>query len=667
MKSLKYILGLYTFLSILVLSTVVSALILYLNWGLLLKVYRGEMENAGKSAGAELSNYYKSQLRIAGILSKQREIKDSFQSGKSKFATDLLVGIMRESNGEYENIFLSPPVQNAKIFAAGIPRSIGYQLEESKTGDHVVVALKKQFLIGSVQESPITGLPVSLVSYPIEENGELIGILWIALNLELVSKRMGEGIHVGANGYITAITTKGVVFAGPDKSKILKLDLSKIPEGRPILEAKDGSYFEYTENGKDFAFLVKRLEEWNTIIGVVLPKSDMNSGFIQVAIFAVVVVFLITALVVFGVFRFLKKRLLPLENSVVILDKMAKGDLTESFHFTNQDEIGRMNLALDGFVKSIRNSLGEIQSVAEEIASSAEGLRDSSSSFSDMAQGTAASAEEISATTEEVAASMETTAASTSKQHNNIIEFNEKILELSQGAIQIEKDTKAALANTENITKQAKLGGESLNQMKEVINVILESSTEMKEVIGIIDEISDQTSLLALNAAIEAARAGEAGRGFAIVAEEISKLSDKTAHSIQAIEDMIGKNSKELEEGAKGIRSSLELLNLIIRDIAEVENVMKRLSEATKAQLNYNREVDERSNEVGRESESIRGAIEEQKRAIEQISQSVIGINNETMHIATGSDQVASSSQKLSHAAETLRTITKRFTIAKNE
>ncbi|PJZ85699.1 methyl-accepting chemotaxis protein [Leptospira harrisiae] len=666
MKSLKYILGLYTFLSILVLSTVVSALILYLNWGLLVKVYRGEMENAGKSAGAELSNYYKSQLRIAGLLSKQREIKESFQTGKSKFATDLLVGIMQEANGEYENIFLSEPIQNAKIFAAGIPRSIGYQLEESKTGDHVVVALKKQFLIGSVQESPITGLPVSLVSFPIEDNGKLIGILWIALNLEQVSKRMGEGIHVGANGYITAITTKGVVFAGPDKSKILKLDLSKIPEGRPILEAKDGAYFEYTENGKDFAFLIKRLEEWNTIIGVVLPKSDMNSGFIQVALFAVVVVFLITALVVLGVFRFLKKRLLPLENSVLILDKMAKGDLTESFTLTNHDEIGRMNLALDGFVKSIRDSLGEIQSVAEEIASSAEGLRDSSSSFSDMAQGTAASAEEISATTEEVAASMETTAVSTSKQHNNIIEFNEKILELSKGAIQIEKDTKAALANTENITKQAKLGGESLNQMKEVIGVILESSTEMKEVIGIIDEISDQTSLLALNAAIEAARAGEAGRGFAIVAEEISKLSDKTAHSIQSIEDMIGKNSKELEEGAKGIRSSVELLNLIIRDIAEVESVMKRLSEATKSQLNYNQEVDARSTEVGLESESIRGAIEEQKRAIEQISQSVLGINNETMHIATGSDQVASSSQKLSHAAETLRSITKRFTIAKN-
>ncbi|TGK87002.1 methyl-accepting chemotaxis protein [Leptospira noumeaensis] len=667
MKSLKYILGLYTFLSILLLSVVVSTLILYLNWSLLVKVYRGEMENAGKSAGAELSNYYKSQLRMAGLLAKQREIIESFQSGKAKFATNLLVDIMREANGEYENIFLSAPIQNAKIFAAGIPRSIGYQLEEDKTGDHVVVALKREFLIGSVQESPITGLPVSLVSFPIEDKGNLVGILWIALNLEQVSKRMGEGIHVGANGYITAITTKGVVFAGPDKSKILKLDLSKIPEGRPILEAKDGAYFEYTENGQDNALLIKRLEEWNTIIGVVLPKSDMNSGFIQVALIAVVVVFFITALVVFGIFRFLQKRLSPLENSVIILDKMAKGDLTETLTLTNNDEIGRMNLALNGFITSIRSSLGEIQSVTEEINSSSESLRESSASFSDMAQGTAASAEEISATTEEVVASMETTAVSTAKQHKNILEFNSKILELSRGAIQIERDTKSALANTENITKQAKLGGESLNQMKEVINVILESSSEMKEVIGIIDEISDQTSLLALNAAIEAARAGEAGRGFAIVAEEISKLSDKTAHSIQSIEDMIGKNSKELEEGAKGIRSSVDLLNLIIRDIGEVETVMKRLSEATQSQLSYNREVDERSEEVGRESESIRGAIEEQKRAIQQISESVIGINNETMHIASGSDLVASSSRKLSHAADTLRSITKKFKITKND
>ncbi|MGV3665766.1 MAG: methyl-accepting chemotaxis protein [Leptospira bouyouniensis] len=666
MRSLKYILGFYTFLSILVLSTLVTVLILYLNWGLLQNVYRGEMENAGKSAGAELSNYYKSQIRIAELIARQSEIVDSFRSTKSSNATEYLVKIMREANGEYENIFLSIPVQNAKIFAAGIPSSVGYQLEESKTGDHVVVALKKEFMIGSVQASPITGLPVSLLSFPIQDKGIVIGILWIALNLENVSNRMRDGIHVGTNGHVTAITTKGIVFAGPDKSKILKVDLSKIPEARPILEAKDGSYFEYTENGKDYAFLVKRLEEWNTIIGVVLPKSDISSGFYRVATIAIIVVFLITAIVVLGIFLFLRKRLAPLEHSAILLDKMAEGDLSGSVTQTYQDEVGKINQSLERFINSIRMSIEDIHTVVDEIKISSETLNSSTSIFSEMAQGTAATAEEISATTEEVSASMETTSSSTIKQHQNIKEFNEKISELAQGATQIEMETKAALVNTESISKQAKLGGEALNQMNEVISVILDSSAEMKEVIGIIDDISDQTSLLALNAAIEAARAGEAGRGFAIVAEEISKLSERTAHSIQSIEEMIGKNSRELDEGAKGIRETIELFNLIIKDIAKVENVMQRLSETTLSQLDYNKEVDKRSAEVRKESESILLAIEEQKRAMEQISQSVFGINEETMNVANGSDQVANSVMRLTQAANTLREITTRFKIKKD-
>ncbi|MDF3820246.1 methyl-accepting chemotaxis protein [Leptospira sp. 96542] len=663
MKSLKYILGLYAFVSILVLSFVVSGLILYLNWNLLVKVYRGEMENAGKSAMAELSTYYKSQIRISGILAKQREIIDSFQTGKSEFATKILVEMMEDASGEYENIFLSKPTQNAVIFAAGIPRSIGYQMEKEKVGDHVVLALEKKIHIGSVQESPITGLPVSLISYPIIDKGQVIGILWIALNLEQVSKRMADGIHIGSTGHITAITTKGVIFADVDKSKILKVDLSKIPEAKPVLAASDGAFFEYTENGKDFTFLVKRLDEWQTIIGVVLPKEDMVTDFVKVAIIASIAVFFISLLVVLGIFTFLRKRLLPLESSGKILDKMAFGDLTESLVAMHNDEIGRMNLSLNRFIKSIRSSLSEIQTVTDEITASSQSLSESSASFSDMAQGTAASSEEISATTEEVVASMESSAASTEKQHQNIMEFHGKIMELSKGSNQIEKDTQAALANTQNITKQAKRGGESLNQMRDVIAVILESSSEMREVIGIIDEIAEQTSLLALNAAIEAARAGEAGRGFAVVAEEISKLSEKTAHSIQSIEEMITKNSRELESGASGIRSSADLLNHIIQDIAEVETVMNRLSLATKSQLEYNKEVDERSGLVGQESESIRTSMEEQKRAMHQIAESVAGINHETMHIAQGSEVVASSSKKLSMAAETLRAITQRFKI----
>ncbi|WP_411822247.1 methyl-accepting chemotaxis protein [Leptospira sp. 'Mane'] len=663
MKSLKHILGIYTFLSIALLALVVSSLILFLSWNMLVKVYMGEMRNAGKSAGSELVSYYQSQLRVAGMLAKQREVLDGLKTGNGTAATKQFVEIMEDSKGEYENIFLSLPEYTARIFAAGIPRSIGFKLEAGKTGKNVEDCLQGKVSIGSVQESPITGLPVSLISVPVKEGNKVVGILWIALNLEEVSKRMVEGMHVGNSGYVSGVTTDGLVFAHPQKSQILKLDLKKVPFGQQMLSAKTGEFIHYEFQGTGRMMFIHRLEEWKTIIGVVLPKSEIKDEFAKVALYAILASFFITVIVITGIFILLNKRLKPLEESGKVLEKMARGDLTEDLKPAYNDEIGRMSMALNRFIKSIRISVREIQTVAEEIASSSEELNRSSDSFSEMAQSTAASSEEISATTEEVLSSMESTAASTVKQHTNIQEFHEKIMELSQGAKQIGKDTESALSNTENITKQAILGGESLNQMRDMISLILESSSEMREVIGIIDEISEQTSLLALNAAIEAARAGEAGRGFAVVAEEISKLSDKTAHSIQSIEEMVGKNSQDLEAGAKGIRSSVELLNHIIRDIAQVETVMKRLFEATQSQLTYNREVDERSEEVGRESDWIRTSMEEQKKAMQQISLSVTGINNETMHIASGSEQVASSSKNLSHTAETLRVVTQRFKI----
>ncbi|TGN11945.1 methyl-accepting chemotaxis protein [Leptospira ilyithenensis] len=663
MKSLKHILGIYTFLSIVFLALIVSGLILYLSWSMLVKVYMGEMRNAGKSAGSELASYYQSQLRIAGMLAKQNEVLDGLKTLNGTAVTKQFVEIVNDSKGEYENIFLSLPEYNARVFAAGIPRSIGFQLKKEQTGVNIDQALKGEISVGFVHESPITGLPVSLISVPVKKGNQVVGVLWIALNLEEVSKRMVEGVHVGISGYVSAMTLEGMVFAHPQKSQILKLDLKKVPFGQEMLAAKSGEFIHYEFQGSDRMMLIHRLEEWRTIIGVILPKSEIKSEFAKVAIYAAIVASLCTVIVIFGIFILLNKRLKPLEESGKVLEKMAAGDLTEDLKPAYNDEIGRMSMSLNRFIKSIRISIREIQTVSEEIASSSEELNLSSYSFSEMAQSTASSSEEISATTEEVLSSMESTAASSVKQHTNIQEFHEKIMELSQGAKQIGKDTESALSNTENITKQAKLGGESLNQMRDMIALILESSTEMREVIGIIDEISEQTSLLALNAAIEAARAGEAGRGFAVVAEEISKLSDKTAHSIQSIEDMIGKNSQDLEAGAKGIRSSVDLLNHIIKEIGQVETVMKRLYDATQSQLSYNREVDERSEEVGRESDFLRNSMEEQKKAMQQISLSVTGINNETTHIASGSEQVASSSKNLSHTAETLRVVTQRFKI----
>jgi methyl-accepting chemotaxis protein len=222
-------------------------------------------------------------------------------------------------------------------------------------------------------------------------------------------------------------------------------------------------------------------------------------------------------------------------------------------------------------------------------------------------------------------------------------------------------------ANTVETARQAKVsaeqGGhvveETVVGMKRIAEVVRQSaatvqelgksSDQIGEIITVIDDIADQTNLLALNAAIEAARAGEQGRGFAVVADEVRKLAERTTKATKEIAGMITRIQTDtqgavtaMEEGTKQVSTGIALADKAGASLHEIVNVSQKVTDAVT---------------------QIAGASEEQSKASEQISRNVEGISNVTNESAMGVQQIAQAAEDLNRLTENLQVLVGRFTL----
>jgi methyl-accepting chemotaxis protein len=325
----------------------------------------------------------------------------------------------------------------------------------------------------------------------------------------------------------------------------------------------------------------------------------------------------------------------PLQSVFETLQQVASGNLKARSSISSRDEMGMLAEEVNITAEKLNEIISLVASNSEKVASSATELHatayEMASGAEEMAAqaGTVATAsEEMSATSSDIARNCHTAAA---------------------GAGYASQAAQAGSAVVENtVHVMSRIAGR-VNETARTVETLGSRSDQIGEIIGTIQDIADQTNLLALNAAIEAARAGEQGRGFAVVADEVRALAERTTKATREIGEMI----KAIQTETKSAVAAME------EGVREVESGTMEASKSGEALQSILDQI----NSVNSQVEQIATAAEEQTATTSEISSNIQQINDVVQHTARGAQESVIAANQLSSLAEELSRLVGQFKV----
>jgi len=313
--------------------------------------------------------------------------------------------------------------------------------------------------------------------------------------------------------------------------------------------------------------------------------------------------------------------------------KAASGDLSHDIPADSHDEIGDMATSFNAMIKNLRRIIGEINTTTSTLASSSE---------------------ELSATSDDLSRGIQNLSSQTDQVATSMTEVSQTIMDMAKNASSAADQSRNA---SETATKGKQIVDTTATDMVRIAKIVQEaastieelgrSSAKIGEIVAVINGIADQTNLLALNAAIEAARAGEQGRGFAVVADEVRKLAERTGQATKDIAQRIGsiqaaaaesvdamkKGSDEVDKGVGLAKEASKALDSIVKASTMSVDMVQRIAVAT----------------------------EQQSAATEEVTQNMESISSIARQSSTSTEQIKVSAADLAKLAAGLKEMTSYF------
>lgn len=325
----------------------------------------------------------------------------------------------------------------------------------------------------------------------------------------------------------------------------------------------------------------------------------------------------------------------PLKEAVGIAAKVTSGDLRVNVASGRSDEVGQLMAALGSMVTNLRELVRRINEGASGIASSAEEL-------SAVTEQTSTAVELQRKEVEQVATAMNQMVATVNDVARNAAHAFESASTTAEQAGEGETAVREALALVDELA-----GG--VEKSRTTLQTLYSDSSNIGTVLDVIKAVAEQTNLLALNAAIEAARAGEHGRGFAVVADEVRSLAQRTQSSTEEIGQLIVALQKSAEQSVVVMDESTELSSTTLSRARAAGESIERIAMAAEEIRQYNSQ--------------IATASEEQSSAVGGINKSVNSIRDGSDQSATAANQTASASAELARMGAELQSLVARFSV----
>ncbi|WP_432738350.1 methyl-accepting chemotaxis protein [Maridesulfovibrio sp. FT414] len=506
---------------------------------------------------------------------------------------------------------------------------------------------------------------MATVSVPILKKNKFIGVVGIDFVLGSF-KEMTETIRPFGTGYAFIVSNKGYCVAHPDQELVGKNITEAFPEKQraAISKAiKSGEKFQEIMisplDGREYFFTFEPIvisgtpTPWS--MGLALPTDKIfaeANSFLKLSLTLSVIAILLVIGVAFLVARSIAK---PIEIMVDGAQKVANGDFETTIDPSLfGGELKTLNEALstmvDNLVKFISTAedkskeaerqteaatkaLEDARQAKEEAErAKSEGMLQAARQLEGIVEQVTSASEELSLQIQESARGSETQRERTAESATAMEQMNASVLEVAQNASQAAESAMDAKSNAEN-------GGRIVANVVSSINSVNEASAKMvsglselgtraegiSQVITVITDIADQTNLLALNAAIEAARAGEAGRGFAVVADEVRKLAEKTmqatqevAQAVHAIQSETRRNIDEMNNAAGMVSKSTDYASQAGKSLETIVNIVDSTADQVRAIATASEEQSAASEQINRGTDEVNRIATETAEAMHQ-------------------------------------------------
>jgi methyl-accepting chemotaxis protein len=510
-------------------------------------------------------------------------------------------------------------------------------------------------------KSAVDGKTIVSISRTIENNGNVVGVISMNVNLEALSKDVST-IKIGQQGYVFLTDTKGIMIAHPD-NKLLGGDIvTTLSYWARAKMQKDGfEKYTYNKEEKYAVYTTNDRTGWKLMGSLPLDELTSKTKVIKTANLTILfVVGIIGIVIAILVSRSIVSKIIILMNA---FKKASDGDLRTEVKINSKDEFGELGDNFNIMMKNISELIFNVKSSSEIITKTSSdvnrmagetntALNEVASTIDQVAQGASETAQDIQVSVEAVnsLASKIDTIDSLTKE---MITISDKSNSLSQEGLRI----------MNVLTDKTEKNIKSSNSVAVVVSDMKAETSRISVITDTINQISAQTNLLALNAAIEAARAGEAGRGFSVVADEIRKLAEQSTSATKQIQELILGIKNKTESAVQSIEVSNSIVEEQSETVTETRDIFNKILEAIDELIEEINLIQSATIETGKAKEELVGRVQNISAVSEEASASAEEVSATTEEVTASMNEFTNSAAGLKELSESLEEQINKFKI----